>query len=247
MFPNLNLFGAAIATAPLVILLGIWFGSSLSEKHATKFKTAPAEIYNLIFLLLLSFVIGGRLSYAAQHPAAFSADPRALISRNFGLFDPFGGTAIALIAALIYGQRKSLKLWPTLDALTPAIAVLMFAIPIANLASGNAFGAPTSLPWAIELWGETRHPVQVYEAIAAAGVLYWLWPSRLPKKGILSGTTFFKFVAASAFSRLIFEGLRGASPINFLGFRTFQLIAWVILAAALTLLYYLYQPTSKPE
>ena len=237
MFPYVTVFGAALAVSPLVILLGIWFGASFSEKHAPKFNLDASAVYNLIFLLLFSYVVGGRLSYAAQHPSAFAEDPMALISRNFGLFDPLGGALIAVIAAAIYGQRKGLKLWPTLDALTPALAVLMIAIHLANLASGDAFGAPASLPWAIELWGASRHPVQIYEALAAAGILVWLWPARLPNKGLPAGSYFLQFTAASAFARLIFEGLHGASPVTFLDLRVFQLAAWGVLAAALVLLY----------
>ncbi len=50
---------------------------------------------------------------------------------------------------------------------------MMLAVPLANLASGDAFGAPSSLPWAIELWGAARHPVQIYEAVAA-GLILWV-------------------------------------------------------------------------
>jgi len=236
MFPYATVFGAAISVSPLVILLGIWFGASFSEKYAPKFNLDPSTVYNLIFLLLFSFLVGGRLSYAAQHPSAFAEDPMALISRNWGLFDPLGGALIGMIAAAIYGQRKGLQVWSTLDALTPALAVLMIAVHIANLASGDAFGAPTSLPWAIDLWGASRHPTQIYEALAAAGILIWLRPARLPEN-MPSGSNFLQFTAASALARLVFEGLHGASPVTLLDLRIFQLAAWGVLAAALGSLY----------
>lgn len=246
MFPTLNIFGAAMPTAPLIVLIGIWLGSSLAEKHAARHKVNPSHLYNLTFTLLIAYILGGRLSYAAQHPAAFIADPASLVSRNFGLFDPLGGFIIALISGAVYGQRKQLSLRPTLDALTPALAVLMLSIPLANFASGNAFGAPSSLPWAVHLWGLDRHPVQLYEALAAGGILYWLWPSRRPSP-TTPGTEFLLFTAASAASRLIFEGLRGSSPVLFLGLRTWQLAAWFVLAAALFGVYYLHYRQPEKE
>ena len=245
MFPYVNLFGAAVAVSPLVILLAVWFGASFSEKHAARFKSDQSAVYNLIFLLLFSYIIGGRISYAAQHPTAFIEDPASLISRNFGLFDPLGGALIAILAGAINGQHKRMTLWPTLDALTPAAAVMMVAIPIANFASGEAFGAPSGLPWAIDLWGTSRHPVQIYEALAAAGILIWMWPSRLPKGKKTPGNYFFQFVAASAFARLVFEGLRGASPVTVLDLRIPQLAAWLVLAAALHMLYYRSKPAKE--
>jgi prolipoprotein diacylglyceryltransferase len=238
MFPYLNLFGAAIAVSPLVILVAIWLGAALAERTSDRHGIPSETLYNLIFIALLAFILGGRLSYAAQYPSAFIADPVSLVSRNLGLFDPVGGAAIGLVAAAIYGQRKQLALWPTLDALTPALAVLLTAIPLANLASGEAFGAPSSLPWAIELWGQSRHPVQIYEALAAGLILWWLWPGRA-KSQDPAGTNFLLFVAANAFSRLFFEGLRGSSALTVLNLRAAQLAAWVILAAALYGLLYL--------
>jgi prolipoprotein diacylglyceryltransferase len=236
MFPYLNLFGAAIAVSPLLILLALWFGSSLAEKRSLKHGVPPELVYNLMLVTLAGFVIGGRLGYAAQHMNAFTADPRSLISRNFGLFDPLSGALIAILAALIYGQRKNLNIWPTLDAFTPLFAVLMLAIPVANLASGSAFGAPSSLPWAIELWGADRHPVQIFEAIAAGLILWGVWSGWFVKQNAKSGMLFLFFTAGSAISRLIFEGLRGSSPVGLFNLRVYQLAAWVILATALVLI-----------
>jgi len=61
-----------------------------------------------------------------------------------------------------------LPLWPALDALTPGLAAVMIAIGLAHIASGDAFGSPADLPWAIQLWGARRHPTQIYETLAAA-------------------------------------------------------------------------------
>ena len=53
-----------------------------------------------------------------------------------------------------------------LDALTPGFIVLAGGLALADLASGDAYGSPSSLPWAIELWGAARHPTQIYQLIA---------------------------------------------------------------------------------
>ena len=235
MLPYINIFGAAIAFSPLIILMGIWVGISMAEKHAPRHNLSPDVLYNLIFIGLVAYVLGGRLGYAAQNPSAFAEDLLSLFSRNFGLFDPISGAVVGLIAVVIYGQRKQLDLWQTLDALTPALAVLMIASPLANLASGNGFGAPSSLPWAIRLWGEFRHPVQIYEAIGAAVILWAILPAI--RKPTRNGMNFLTFTAYTALARLFFEGFRGSSPVTVLGLRTVQLAAWVILALALWQIY----------
>lgn len=238
MLPFLNLFGVAIAFPPLIVILGLWLGASLAEKHASKHKLAGETLFNMIFTGLAAYIIGGRLSYAVQHPSAFSDNLINLISRNFGLFDVLGGLIVALIAVVIYAQRKKLPLWPTLDGVTPALAVFMLALPLANLASGNAFGAPSELPWAIELWGAARHPVQLYEALGAALILWVVWPGRT-QNITFAGSTFLQFTAFSALARLFFEGFRGNSVVfTPLSLRTAQAAAWVVLAAAFWLYHF---------
>jgi len=239
MLPFLNIFGAAIAFPPLIILAGLWIGATLADKHAPKDRFAPEAIFNLIFVAFAAYIIGGRLGYAAQNPSAFSQDPISLVSRNFGLFDPLSGAALALIAALIFGQRKQFTLLPTLDALTPAFAVFMLALPLANFASGNAFGAPSQLPWAVELWGMARHPVQLYEAIGAGLIVWLVWPGK--RETAMDGIGFFQFLAYSALARLIFEAFRGSSPILFFDLRAAQIVAWIILAGSLWGIYKLKQ------
>ena len=238
MMPYLNIFGAAIAFPPLIILVGAWLGTNLAEKHVRKHGLTSDQLYNLVFIGLVGFVLGGRLGFAAQHPAAFIENPISLISRNFGLFDSLSGLAVGFIAAAIYLQRQKLKLWPVLDAFTPALAVVMLAVPLANLASGNAFGAESDLPWAIELWGATRHPVQIYEAVGAAVILWAVWPARIMQPQT-PGAAFLQFAAYTAFARLIFEAFRGSSQVLFLDIRIMQLAAWAVLAAALWGLYQL--------
>jgi phosphatidylglycerol:prolipoprotein diacylglycerol transferase len=234
MLPFLNIFGVAIAFPPLLLIIGMWLGASLAEKYASRHKLSGEVVFNLIFTGLVAYIVGGRLSYAGQHPSAFSGNLLNLISRNTGLFDPLGGAFFAVIAVLVFGQRKNLKFWPALDALTPALAVTMLALPLSNLASGEAYGAPSSLPWAIELWGASRHPVQVYEALGAGLILWAVWPSR--SSDTFPGAQFLQFTAYSALARLFFEGFRGNSlVVTTLNLRAPQLIAWILLTAALWL------------
>jgi prolipoprotein diacylglyceryl transferase len=235
MLPFINLFGVAIAFPPLVLIIGIWLGASLAEKYATRHKVAPETVFNLIFTGLVAYIIGGRLSYALQNPAAFADNLLNLFSRNFGLFDVLGGLIVALIAMLVYAQRKDLTFWPTLDAVTPTIAVFMLALPLANLASGDAFGAPSELPWAIELWGASRHPVQLYEALGAGLILWAFWPGRLVKASF-DGSIFLQFAGFSALARVFFEAFRGSSVVfTPLDLRIAQVLSWLALAAAIWL------------
>jgi phosphatidylglycerol---prolipoprotein diacylglyceryl transferase len=236
MFPIVNLGPLAIQTPGLFLLAGLWLGAALAEKSAPSHRVDPNKLSNLIFLALLAGVLGGRLLYAIQYPAAFAASPASLFSLNPGLFDLTGGVLVAAIAALIYAKRQGLPLLPTLDTLTPLFASLAVAVGFANLASGEGFGTPTGLPWAIELWGARRHPTQVYEILAALAIFAFIWPVFRHSFFTLPGSRFFSFLALSAAARLFLEAFRGDSSLMFGGLRSAQLAAWVVLALALYLL-----------
>ncbi len=237
MLPILHIGPLAIQLPGLIYLLGLWIGMLWTERQAARRLMDANVLYNLVFYTLAAGVIGARLSFAAQNIAAFTASPLSLFSLNPGLFDPWGGLGTGLIVALIYGNRKQLNWWVTLDALVPLGAVFMAAIPLANLASGNGYGKPTDLPWGIDLWGAQRHPTQIYESTAAIVILIFFWRAEVFFSRLKAGEKFLSFVSISAFARILLEMFRGDSSFLPLGLRTNQVIAWLVLAAALWGLY----------
>lgn len=248
MLPILQVGPLALQTPGLILILGLWLGLNLAEKNAPRHHLYPDVLYNLFFTALIAGVVGARFTYAARYSSAFVASPASLLSPNPGLLDPFGGVVVGVLAAVIYGQRKKLAFWSTLDALTPALMVIAIAVPLANLASGNAFGGETTLPWGIELWGAKRHPVQLYEALVASGILSLLWPAwgALAKRVTTPGAHFILFVSLSAGARLFLEAFRGDSATLPNGWRIPQIVAWLVLAASLWAFEQINQQTNQP-
>ena len=128
-----------------------------------------------------------------------------------------------------------MDLWKTLDALIPFFGMLSIGLATSSLASGDAFGMETTLPWGINLWNATRHPTQIYTMIGALLTLNLLWP---PKQWMPSqtGSGFLAFIAFTAGYTLFIEAFRGDSSLIFGGIRLEQIIALVILTGALWIL-----------
>ncbi|GAB4504661.1 MAG: prolipoprotein diacylglyceryl transferase [Anaerolineales bacterium] len=231
----LTLFRSLFAAPRHLILVvtAVWIGSWLAERRAARHGLTPNDVNNLTFYPLLGYILGGRILFALEHLPAFAADPHGLLSLNFDLFDPLGGLAAALLIALVYGQRRGLSLWPTLDALTPLFAVLLIGIALSHLALGSAFGRETSLPWGIDLWGMRRHPSQLYELLASSLTLGLLL---FPKANSRSGHLFLTFAALTSGWMLFLEAFRGDSALVLGGLRLKQILAWLVLALTLFLL-----------
>ena len=230
MFPILQLGPLAIQTPGLLLLASIWIGLSLAEKRSAASGIAPEILDNLVLTSLAGFIIGGRLFFVAANMSVFFASPLDIISPNIALFDLTGGLASGLLTGLIFGRRKGLPLWPTLDALTPFFATLMVGVGAAHLAGGSAYGKETDLPWGVFWSGATRHPSQVYE-IASALFILNLFGLRRPFK--TGGIQFLLFASSTAGAALFLEAFRGDSVFIAGGLRLTQVAAWLILALAL--------------
>jgi len=224
-----------LQTPGLILILGVWVALTTVDRFAQKRRQDANRISNLVLLMLASGIIGARLSYAAGNLPAFSGNWRSILSLTPTMLDPIGGLAIGLITGLIYGQRKHLDLWSTLDTLTPGFVVFIIFSGLADLASGEGLGIVTDLPWGINLWGEKRHPSQVYSIISAFGiaaVFYW----QQKKFSQPTGTLFLTWLSLTAFMRILLEPFRADSVIWAGGLRAAQIAALFILAAALIIL-----------
>jgi phosphatidylglycerol---prolipoprotein diacylglyceryl transferase len=234
MFPVLQVGPAAIRTASLLFIAGIFLGLSLSERFTRSHAENPDLLTNLVLIAGLAGLVAARLTYAAAHTGLFQKNLAGLISFDPGLLDPWGGFAGASLAILIYGQRKKLKFWTSLDRLTPFLAVSAVFLGLAHFASGQAFGAPTSLPWAVELWGAMRHPSQVYETAGALAILLLLWKGFGADKP--AGMLFLQFASLTSGMLVFLSAFRGDSHLVLGNFRQEQLLALAGLGLALLLL-----------
>jgi prolipoprotein diacylglyceryltransferase len=236
MLPVLNIGPLALPTPELILLAGFWLALEMTERQAPRFRVDPAHVYNLILAAILAGLVGARLVYAARSPAAFVESPLNMLALQTQMLDGTGGWAAALLAALIYIRVKRLAFWPALDSLTTLLSMLAVAAGLAHFASGDAFGAPADVPWAIGLWGAQRHPSQVYETLAALLVATAVWPGgriSLRSEKLGNGFRFWAFLGLSAAARLFLETFRGDSILLFGSFRQAQVVAWVVLALSL--------------
>lgn len=231
MFPLLQVGPIAIQVPGLLLLAGLWIGLNLAEKEARRQGQASNPIYVLAMLGMVGGFLGARLWYAGRYLDAYLANPLDIVSLNASTLNPTAGLITALAVALLYGYRKRLRLRPTLDMLAPGLAFFAVSLGLAHLSSGDAFGAPTHLPWAVELWDASRHPTQVYEIVLAALILVLIW--RLRRSDPFPGFLFLAWVALTAMARLFLETFRGDSVIVAGGIRQAQLAALVVLLAAL--------------
>jgi len=236
MLPTIHIGPLVIQVPGLLLLFGLWLGMSLAEKHSTRHGIQANHVYSFTIATLLCAAVSARLIYVIRNLDNFLNSPASIVSLNPGLLDPFGALLGSSLVLIIFSRRNKYNLWALLDALAPILAVLMITISLANLASGKGYGYPTRLPWAIPLFGASRHPTQIYELIAAGIVLAVLWPGNRRVQFQRTGVYALCVIAATAGCRLIFEAFRADSDLITGGLRSMQVTAWLVLAVSLWLI-----------
>jgi phosphatidylglycerol---prolipoprotein diacylglyceryl transferase len=228
MFPVIHLGPLTIQARGLILLAAFWLAAEAAERGAKRLGLRGDVVYSLAFIAAIAGLLGARLGYVLEHWQAYQSDPIAIIALNFNTLSPLAGVVTGVVAAYLYARRKSVANRRLLDALTPGFIVFAGGLALADLASGDAYGSPSSLPWAIELWGAVRHPTQVYQLLAVIVIGVIVLKADRP----FDGARFGVFAALYAGSRLFIESFRGDSE-TIDGVRTAQVWSLIILLAAL--------------
>ena len=234
MFPIINLGPLSIPAPGFILLLGFWLGSLLAGRKSKLFKVDPGSLENTLWICLLAGLIGARLSYIARAPNAFEGNVLSIFSLNPNLLDPVGGILISAAVGFLYISPQRISFWVFLDSLTPFFAVIAITLSLSSFAAGTEFGTPTTLPWGISLWGELRHPVQIYYLIGGLVTLFVILAIK-QTNNYQSGFTFLFFISLTSGFRLFFSAFQESARIIADGIRPLQLAYWIFLAISLFL------------
>lgn len=234
MFPYLRLGPFLLQMPLLALFIGVWIGLTFIEKESVRQGLNKEKINNLVSYGLIGGIIFARLGYAAQYASVYISNPFSLLSLNTNTFLPSVGLVLGTLIAIGYGYRQKLPFRKTLDALTPGLAFFMIMVGVSHLLSGNAYGAPTRVPWAMYLWSDYRQPTQLYEIFFALVVFTIILPRMIPTN--VPGLRFVQFFSLSAIARVFIEAFRGDSVILFDGYRAAQVVGLAVLVTCLVLL-----------
>ena len=122
----------------------------------------------------------------------------------------------------------------TADALAPGFVSVAIVVSISDFLAGPGYGLEASAPWGIDVFGIMRHPVQIYEIIAALLAL-GAWRISVGRKQY-DGQPFLVTLAVFAGGRLFVDAYRANAWLTDNGFHIIQLISFVVVMACLILL-----------
>jgi phosphatidylglycerol---prolipoprotein diacylglyceryl transferase len=192
-------------------MAGLWTAS----RRAVRRHIQPETIIDLGPWLLLGAIAGARawfvISYWKEEFQGRQWYEMVMVQHGGLVY--YGGLIGASVACIIFARLKKLPLWRLADVLAPSVALGSFFGRWGCLMNGCCYGAPTTLPWAIqfpkgnESYPYHVHPTQIYDSmlnLALYGFLAWLYRKRL-----FDGLVFGAYLILYALLRSFVELFRG--------------------------------------
>lgn len=239
MFPMINIGPLSIQAAGFILIVSLFIGLWATSYFSKNLGTNGDLIENSILLGLIAGLISARVGFILQNTSALAGNPMAIFSLTPSMLNPSFGIFVGLLAAFIFAQKKHLPLWPSLDTLAPLFLFLFAGIHLSNYAIGNGYGLPTELPWGIQLWNETRHPVNLYALfLVTICFLAMLFHTKAFKTAgfLRSGTLFNLSMGAVGLITLITRAF--VSEKSLIGkFDIWQIFGFAILILGIALIY----------
>jgi len=197
-------------------------------------------VRDFAFYAFLGGIAGARLYFVAfSDPAYYLRRPWEILAVWHGGLGIIGALAGGFVVALWYCRAKGLSFWRLADVLAPGLIAGQTLGILACLATGDSFGRPTDLPWAITYTNPRTmaplnvplHPVELYEMAAYALVFLVVWGLR--KRLSTDGLVFLVYLAGYGAARIVVEFFRGNPAIFAAGVPAAQVFGAALVLTAI--------------
>jgi phosphatidylglycerol:prolipoprotein diacylglycerol transferase len=227
-----SLGGFAIRWYSLTLLAAAAVAILVFNHEARRRQLDQRAMQDGIWWVAIAATVGGRVLYELQNDLPMlGANPLHFLMIWEGGLSFYGGLIAALVVIVVIAGRRGVPLWPVLDAAAPAAAIGQAVGHVGCLITGDSFGLPTTLPWAVIYrnpgamapLGVPLQPTQAYEAIALGLLFAGLWVSRERLGRLGSGAVAGSYLVGVAAIRFVLFFLRDEHAV-FFGLKTAQLI-----------------------
>lgn len=227
------------------IILAVWWGSRRYEARGG----APGTILDIAVWAVPFGIVGGRLYHVISDWQIYFGPGGSGLAGALRIWDGglgiWGAVALGALGAWIGARRAGVLVPPVADAIAPGIALAQSIGRWGNWFNSELFGAPTDLPWGLEIAPQYRpsgfeesatfHPTFLYESLwLLVVVVVVVWADRRFRMG--HGRVFALYVLLYTVGRLWIEALRIDSANTILGLR---LNIWTSVVVGLGALAYL--------
>ena len=197
---------------------------------APRVGRVPGTGSDLALWIMLGGIIGARAAFVVANWGQFQGNLGSIFALHEGGLIYYGGAFGGLLATLAYARVRKEPLWPLGDFVITALPLAHALGRIGCFTRGCCYGAlcpPHG--WYVELNGETRYPVQLYES-AANLILYLLLLLTVFKTRNRPGLTVAAYCVGYGTIRFCTEFFRGDERMSWDRFDVAQWISLSLIA-----------------
>lgn len=193
-----------VSSFGVFLLVAFVAGILLLRSRTARWGWDGGEVLDLSLYSIIGGVIGARIGYVLVNLRDFAVDGARVFTiwRDAGLTF-YGALAGGAIVAWLYSRRRGWSYGWLADAAAPGLALGYAIAMLGTLMYGLNYGRAASVPWAVTLFGEPRHPTQLYLMLAAAIILAIVQPA--VNRPHAPGRVFWQFLALYGIARTIIE------------------------------------------
>ncbi len=171
----------------LMLAIGVLVAVRVAEVRWVRRGHKAKEFSDLVVWIVIAGVIGARLYHVITDYQLFEDDPVKAFAIWEGGLGIWGAVIGGAIAAIVLCRRRHLDLGDLLDSIAPGLVFAQAIGRWGNWFNQELFGAPTTLPWGLEidvakrpveyLQYSTFHPTFLYESLyclALGLALIWI-------------------------------------------------------------------------
>ncbi len=218
--------------------------SEQAWKPAEKTEIDTSIILDIVFWIIISGILGGKLAYIIFNLPLYIENPLD-VSLWRGGFIFYGGFFLSLIAVFIYTRKTKLSFVLIADLFIPYVALGQAIGRIGCFLNGCCYGKPTDLaigrvfdlssPAGYHYGALPLHPTQLYSSLFLFILFLFLKKIRIRQK-FEGETLLFYFILYPTF-RFFLDFLRGDGlGIFFYRLTLFQIICAIIMISSLVIL-----------
>lgn len=182
-------YGVAVAAG---IVVSLW----VANRDAQRRSLASGAVWTVGVWAVVGGFAGARALHVIDRWSTYSADPLRLFAVQQGGLAIEGALLGGVAAGVLAAWRNGIPILSLADAAAPGVILGQAIGRLGCLVTGDALGAPTSLPWGVSYsnpgsmapaLGVSYQPVFAYEALWDLGVFLLLWSirGRLGRPGTL--------------------------------------------------------------
>src|SRR3989338_2280334 len=211
----------------VMIALAVFICAFLLKREAGKNNLSPEIIFDLVFWIVVSGLVGGRLFYIMLNLSYFLNNPSEIFKLYHGGLAWQGGLIGGITGTLFFIKKKSLPLTKTLDTLAPYAALGQAIGRIGCFLNGCCYGKEVAWGIYFPVHQARLHPTQLYDAAGLFLIFLFLKKLQLAQKK--PATIFVLYLLLISVLRFFIEFFRADHAVVFAGLSIFQAVSLAII------------------